>query len=594
MSVQNIARPNSLSRSAAIGLLIEQATTRPSGAKTVITTARLALSTTACFTKFNSAQCVTRRLRPWLSARSNSPIKTTLQSTSRLYGTRGSLSRASNKGFRDHSSDPASPRRPFCADISRDELRSIVDTSETIPPLKPQCNPNIETKVSLPDVPVRDPSWKPAAPGKRAVLKPALDIRRRVDRLRGILRQDQPVPQVVYSAYQDLPTPRLVYLKDPTIDKLCRVFRRLEHKSEMNMLWYFSILDEMTSAGIPLRNADWNASIAFAAQWTSDTVKIDSSMQILSRMEEAGFSAGIITFNTLFHTATRAGRFVLAEVILREMQRRQIKPDHITRLSNILYCGLKGDGRGLREVYQQMIDAGEVIDTKVLNCVVVSLIRAREPAAAEQVFERMKQLSRRSPIDIVVPRSCQDTRRYNQLLQKAHHYTAQRPEKREYLQQVVSIAPDLHTYRALIRHHARDSGNIDRIMSHLQDMQSSGFHRHGSIFWHIFAGFERHGGLRFSSWTLARLETIWTSFAAELDCARHTAADSTHDDLLAEDDRSCRLDPSIAVVVLKAYATCADTSTAAKKRNEISRLWTPSEEAELAMDEAMIEICKSK
>ncbi|KAK5182169.1 hypothetical protein LTR16_010282, partial [Cryomyces antarcticus] len=159
---------------------------------------------------------------------------------------------------------------------------------------------------------------------------------------------------------------------------------------------YLSIVDDMKEAGIPMTVAEWNTAVAFAGRWYErvTAAEVENALHIWKEMEhQAGVQGTNVTFNILFDIATKAGKYVLAEMIMKEMQKRNLKYNRYFRFGLIYYYGLRADGDGVRRAYKDFVEAGEIVDTAVMNCVMVSLIRAGEPTAAEEVFLRMKRLN---------------------------------------------------------------------------------------------------------------------------------------------------------------------------------------------------------
>ena len=169
----------------------------------------------------------------------------------------------------------------------------------------------------------------------------------------------------------------------------------VEFKDERTMQRYLSVVDDMLTADVPMIRSEWNSAMSFAGRYLRKVgdVQVDTATQIWLRMEkEAGITSSATTFSILFDVATKAGKFALADIVVKEMLQRGIEPNRYFR-TNIIYChGLKRDGAAVRKAYQDFVDAGEIIDTIVLNCVIASLINAGEPSAAEYIFEKMKAL----------------------------------------------------------------------------------------------------------------------------------------------------------------------------------------------------------
>ncbi len=344
----------------------------------------------------------------------------------------------------------------------------------------------------------------------------------------------------LFRAYKALPQPGVLYLSGGVIRLLLQRMSTPWRTSQKAMLRYLSLLDDMQFAGLPITAWEWSSAIYLAGQSFSNVSNSDVSAAfgMWRQMEQdAGVAARDVTFNILFDIAVRAEKFVLAEEILKEMHDRGFRLNRLGRVSLIYYYGKKGDGDGVRKAYRDFVEAGEIVDTLVLNCVMASLVNAQEPAAAEQIYERMKGMQERlqrgtnsdgeEALFVKYPPPGPDkigtemaSNTLGRVLLNASRLKTTLPEHHAELQNVMPLTPDAITYRTLMSHHARTSGNIDRLTVLLDDMT-----RHFRIpitdltFQFLFRGFAMHGGSDRSDakWTQQRLQIAW---AACLACMR--------------------------------------------------------------------------
>ena len=371
-----------------------------------------------------------------------------------------------------------------------------------------------------------------------------------------------------------------------------RHFSVVEYRSEQSMLRYLSLIDDLTAANIPLTVGEWNSAISFAGRWVRHVshLQVETATQIWLRMErEAGVASDNITFNILFDVAAKAGKFALAEVVMKEMVSRGLPENRFFRTNRIYYYGVKQDGAAVRQAYKDLVDAGDFVDTTVLNCVIASLIRAGEASAAEHIFERMKTIHSERTNNKRLASATGGWRKQRQLgrvLDKAARYLRENPQQGLAVQEATPVTPNIHTYRLLIKYHAHESGNIDRITDLLDEMHHSSIHIHGSIFFQLFKGFHLHGGVRYSSWTRSRLDKLWTVFLEYVD---RTAEYDNHHSLAssAEEDKGCYFDVGVVVVVLKAYNRVAGRDSALEVWDTILDKWTPEGEALDAVNHAL-------
>jgi len=321
----------------------------------------------------------------------------------------------------------------------------------------------------------------------------------------------------IYATYQTLPFPRISYLSEPTIRKLMRHLSIVERfrKDEKVMLRFLSIIDDMKAANIPATSAEWTSAMHFAGRCVTrvSEVEVENALYIWKQMEaEAGVNSTNVTFNAMFDIAAKAGKFVLADALLKEMQRRNLQMNRFFRTGMIFYYGLKGDGEGVRKAYKELVESGEVVDTIVLNCVISSLIKAGEPEAAEQVFGRMKNLHRAKTGRQTPPSHWREQRRLSRVLNRASTQLQWDAKARKDVQDLSPVAPNAQTFRSLINHHAIQAGDLNRVTAFLKEMQDWDIKISAPFYYLIFSAFWKHGGVRYSGWTRQRLEDFWESF----------------------------------------------------------------------------------
>jgi pentatricopeptide repeat protein len=473
--------------------------------------------------------------------------------------------------FSDESSHPAPIH------ISRHDLRSIVDQydyegyQEDPPPDRDSHDdPPPSTHVHYTSqIPAREP----------LIAQSVLD-QEAIDYFNLLIQDESTSNTPLYKAYQAIPQPRPKYLQNQSIRLLMHRLGVVEYKDERTMQRYLTVVDDMLTAEVPMTRTEWNSAISFAGRYLRKVgdVQVETATQIWLRMEkEAGITSSATTFSILFDVATKAGKFALADIVVKEMVQRKIEPNRYFR-TNIIYChGLKQDGAAVRKAYQDFVDAGEIIDTLVLNCVIASLINAGEPSAAEYIFEKMKALgSDNTPVAKI--RGWKAQRHLGKVLDRAGQSLRNMPERRVVVQNVTPITPNLHTYRLLIKYHAHESGNIDRISELLDEMQQVGIEIHGSLFYQIIRGFSIHGGIRYSSWNKKKLDSFWEIFCQFVERDKET--EQQHGDWISEEDRGCYLSVSMVQIVLNAYHKVTGPENTRKMWQEIKEVWKPSEEDE--------------
>lgn len=347
-------------------------------------------------------------------------------------------------------------------------------------------------------------------------------------------------PRRLFQLYQKFPKPGVAYLPSAAIRLfLYRMSTNTDKRSEANMVRYLSIIDDMQLANLPIAISEWSSAIYLAGRafWQVTQFDLGRSIEMWKRMEhDAGVQASNVTFNILFDISVKAKKFLFAERVLKEMLHRGLHLNRLGRVSFIWYQGWLGDGDAVRRAYRDLVDAGEIVDTLVLNCVMVSLIRAQEPAAAEQIYERMKALqedvrrylNRKQALDSVqgevdeLPSVVQypppgpgtigqeyASNHLGRVLLRASKLAMKMPELHKKLQDSMPMTPDDATFRILIDHYAINSGDLNRLSVLLNDMTDLGISMSSLYFRLVFKGFYIHGGSKYSSWTPRKLDIVW-------------------------------------------------------------------------------------
>jgi len=386
-----------------------------------------------------------------------------------------------------------------------------------------------------------------------------------VEALVRVLDDENATQEDVFDVYSALPFPGVSHLREEIRRLLLRRLSVVEIKSQRSSMRFLSVIDDMKAADLPITEDAWNSAIAFTGRCfvRVTAVEVEAAIRMWKEMEqEAGVRSGKVTFNVLFDIATKAGKFVLAEMILQEMANRRLPLNRFARTGLIYYYGLKGDGQGVRRAYREFVDAGHIVDTLVMDCVVVSLLKAGELPAAEQVYERMKQMFARKTGAKIPSVGWKETRDLGRVLDRADRVLKSDPHQRQQLQDEQLLAPGLRTYSVLIEHHVCVTGELRRITRLLDEMQSLGVPIHGKIFLRLFKGFAYHGGIRYTSWTKVRLESVWSAFGSTLECQVENV----------------QLQKWMVVWITRAFAKCCGQGRTLEVWAEMKTRWKPDVE----------------
>ena len=400
----------------------------------------------------------------------------------------------------------------------------------------------------------------------------ATTMKAKLEELQSLVNDMNQDPETMYQKYMELPDQRATYLEPDLRHGLLRRLYTLERKDEQSMLRYMSVVDDMKSASIALTTIEWNSAISFAARYVakSTEVEVEAALHMWREMEHvAGIKASDVTFNILFDVACKAGKFALAEMIYGEMEKRGLRYTRFHHVSLIHYYGLQKNGDGARAAYNALVEAGEIVDTVVLNAMIAALISSYEVNAAENTYERMKLMHKDQLVPRLPPSDFMKQRAITRTLKRMALLAKDDPVKRERFQKISIIATDLHTYRILINHFAIQVGSLGKVARLLEEMKAYKIAVHGALFLALFKGFAIHGGIRYTDWTSTRLESVWAAFLSILDGQKSDLYMSRW----------------MVASALRAFSKCSGEERTLTAWNEIRSRWNPSEmEVSFVMD----------
>lgn len=481
---------------------------------------------------------------------------------------------------------------------------------------------------------------------KRVVLEPVDErhdrqlakLRRLLSRPLGTVSHDS-----IWRAFQKLQTPRLRYMDDRMIRSILGQLTWTEYKTDdVARHRYFTLLEECVGEQIPLTETEWTAAVQFAGHAVKDRTnqQVKDAVELWLRMEEHGVQANNVTFNTLFYVAVKAGRFALADTLYKELKSRGMELDRYFRISMIYYAGMRGDGDAVRKAFNELVNASEIVDTAVMNCVILSFIRSGEAAAADNVFRKMKALHQEK-FGTKGPGDWRGQRKFAKLLNRTGSQLREEREthqesffgtafsgddRREAIQKVSPIAPNARTYRILLRYYTRVSGELNRVLELLGECKERGFHVHGSVYVNIFTAFVIHGGYAHSDWKPSVLESFWNQLL-EATAAPHAGywltnggegtqvlhfdVDKPRDDAeafngpegsmeiedaddsgrnpVSDEDKAPYFTRSLVATIIRAFHRCMGTPRMLEVWEEIQSRWEDRSTEDQELIEAMIQ-----
>ncbi len=489
----------------------------------------------------------------------------------RTFGSAVALSRGFQTSVSSHVGDLAGQK-----ELSQEDYRSIVDiysgTSGPYTDLLPQLEPD-RPATTVPGfvAPAESSSHHPPWPARNESEQLAIGT------LIGSLNDDNASHETIYDCYRALPAPRVPYLFKGTLRLLLHRLSVVERKTEASMLRYLSIVDDVKTAEMSLTCSEWSSAIAFAGRCfaTVSSAEVESALHLWKEMEAgAGVKGTSVTFNILFDIATKAGKFTLAEMILKEMQTRKLELNRFAHVGLIYYYGVKGDGDGVRRAYIKLVESREIVDTVVLNCVIASLLRAGEAAAAEQVYERMKAMHSKQTGRPLPPTDWRSSRELGRSLLRSVKELKDQPERLRELQRNTSIAPNLATLQILISYHCIRTGEYDLVARWLDEMQPFDVPLHGSIFVALLKGFTIHGGIRYTAWTRTRLESVWVAYLKAVN----------------EGTTNIYVGKWIIIWAIRAYGKCAGKERTLEVWEHIKGRWAPKVDESQVVDKVLRDV----
>jgi pentatricopeptide repeat protein len=362
----------------------------------------------------------------------------------------------------------------------------------------------------------------------------------------------------VYKIYSSLPEPRMMHISSGMRHRFLRALATPERRDTKSMLRYFAVVADVKNCGLVLRRTEWNHALAFASRYVGTTTgaETETALKLWREMErEAGIKGNDVTFNILFDVASKSGNFTLAEMIYREMELRGLKFNRYHHVSLIHFFGLKMDSDGVRAAYKEMVEAGEMIDTVVLNCVLSGLLKSGEDSSAEQVYERMKEKHINAPG--APERSYAMKRVVTQVLMMFSKVGKDYPTLRQNFQDSTLITPDLQTYRILVNHFAVKMGDLAKVAQFLDEMKWFQVQLHGSIFLALFKGFHLHGGFLGSDWSEKRLKGVFSALLHALDSGA----------------KDLRIDTWLVMWALRAFSKCSSRDAVVEIYSLLKERW---------------------
>ncbi|KAH6896578.1 hypothetical protein B0T10DRAFT_395966 [Thelonectria olida] len=414
-----------------------------------------------------------------------------------------------------------------------------------------------------PRVQVSDRKYNGRYPSKDETPKMNDKTRRKVSRLCAAILRRLRYPTrsrlgPVYHLYMQLPEPRMLHLEWHWKDRLLKIMGTPSKRNPEAMLRYFALIRDAKDAGLTIRRSHWNLALAFATKYASHNTsdEVETALRLWKEMERgAGIKGNDVTFNVLFDIAIKVGNFPLGDMIYKEMEARGVQFNRYHHVSVIHYFGLKLDSGGIRAAYRAMVEAGEMVDTVALNCVISGLLRCGEEPAAEETYQRMKNGHAKAAE--IPDRNYMTDKVVSRVLMLFAKVGKEHPELQKTLQNNVDLTPNLRTYRLFIDHYSLRVGDLTKVAQYLDEMKYLKVPIHPTIFLGLFKGFYLHGGFAGSAWSEQRLEGVLK--------ALYQAKD--------EGGQAFLIDRWVAIWALRAIQKCSTGDAVIRAYQDLAARW---------------------
>ena len=352
------------------------------------------------------------------------------------------------------------------------------------------------------------------------------------------LWQEEKSTQYLFRLYRNLPIPGVSYLSKRTRGELLRRFSKPSNRRWVDTRRYLALVEDMIASKLPLSLSLWTSAIHLAGRaagriWKRDLVR---AIGLWQQMEHgAGVQPDGVVFAILFDISIKAGQYTVADSLVQEMVKRGHSFDRNGKVSMIYYHGLQQNIDGIRQAYNDLVNSGGLVDTVVLNCLMVSFIHAGDVGTAGHLYHRMMQAQTTAQ----KPASIGETTHHLPTLSSEfsiYHKRAQRlghllnssaslkdsfPKHHAVLQEVLPMAPDTRTFYIFLKYHAHQSGDLHGFMSVLADMENTfAVPPRGLVYLLLFEGFAKHGRKR-KGWTGTRLKEAWRAYLRALYESKH-------------------------------------------------------------------------
>ncbi|KAL4964761.1 pentatricopeptide repeat protein [Aspergillus stella-maris] len=375
-------------------------------------------------------------------------------------------------------------------------------------------------------------SWKEAADAVAAFepFPPQYDETKSAVELNSVLELEKHIEDktrsnhFIFQLYRELPSPGVKHLSKRTRGALLRRFAEPPNRRSIDARRYLALVEDMLAARLSISMSLWTSAMHLAGRSPGKVTKHDlvRVIGIWNRMEHlAGHKSDSVVFTVLFDTAIKAGQYIVADRLIEEMNRRNIKFGRHGKVANIFFHGLTRDVDGISRAFDEFVESGELVDTAVMNCLMTSFLRAGDPDFAENIY--LQLLETRAVTDLARQKLTSElvayrksAKKFGRVLQLSASLKNILPEHHRALQEALVLSPDTRTFHILLSYHAHKSGNISAFRSVLTDMENVfAVPPRGMVYLLLFQGFDYHGRHK-KGWTAETLWVVWRAYLRAL------------------------------------------------------------------------------
>jgi len=313
----------------------------------------------------------------------------------------------------------------------------------------------------------------------------------------------------------------MAFLPPATISIFLTLLRSRKLDKPRFISLFLTVVNDLEGSRAGLGIRDLNSAMHWVGRSivnpTEQVEALEKALKVFNEIENSKIhQADTVTFNTIGDITLRAGKLHLTKSFLNQIKLRHLQEDRYTHLLRIAYHGARGSPQGVKNGYRSMIEAGELIDTIALNCVIKNLLQTGDEETAELALQRMKDLHDEKTKQIETPIEWQGLRKLGYFLKYSAWQLNEHPTLRKQIQDAAPIAPNIATYGLFIKYYARHVGDYVKMVSYLDEMSTRGLFPNSAIFFHIFVAFQWHSDALLTDWRMSNLHKIFRRFVEEV------------------------------------------------------------------------------